>query len=353
MQDARQPPQPAPDAQSFQTLYCTEVQSSSLRSEDRTCSLCVTRYGDPSPDEQGTPERPVQIHFGDCHHVFGHRCLRKLFEGRNAWSNKCPLCRTHWFNTIRDTSASVLLEIILAMQEPTRENAEAAWPTRPFEDPYSFVEDTLSAEIPEISRIAASGTVRTDRVHFTYHPREPVESPWPERRRRLGTAVRDTIARLRGRRDGDDRSNRADTPQAARPEGVEGHVRLAGSLRPVRVERAGRLARMLGPPRQTITIGPASRAVEANNTHVRAASARSDSFSSSSSSSSSTTSRGEEHIFLGGLQRSRRRIGTRGTVRDLWTVVQLLEQANRMAVTTCVRCGRARSHNARPGCCRR
>jgi hypothetical protein len=52
----------------------------------------------------------VQVHFGSCHHVFGHRCLRRLIHGREIWCNKCPLCRAHWFSAVRDVASNVLAE---------------------------------------------------------------------------------------------------------------------------------------------------------------------------------------------------------------------------------------------------
>jgi len=170
MQEPRQPPQPAPDAQTFARLHCTKVETSSIQIEDRTCLLCDTEYDDPSPDEGGDPEHPVQIDFGDCHHVFGHRCLRRLIDARTAWSNKCPLCRTQWFGTI---------------------------------------------PVP----------LRPDQVIFYIRAREPVYSPWPERRRRVETAVRAQAARLLGRRDRDGGGNQADASRVADLEGPEGRAR--------------------------------------------------------------------------------------------------------------------------------
>jgi hypothetical protein len=70
MQDPQQPPQLAPDAKIFEELYCTNVHASSIRSEDRTYLLCDTEYDDSSLDESCTSEHPVQVHFGECHHVF-------------------------------------------------------------------------------------------------------------------------------------------------------------------------------------------------------------------------------------------------------------------------------------------
>jgi hypothetical protein len=169
MQDARQPLQLAPDAKIFEELYCNNVHASSIRSEDRTCLLCDTEYDDPSPDESGTSEHPVQVHFGECHHVFGHRCLRRLIGGQNAWSNKCPLCRTQWFGTIQDA-------------------------------------------VP----------IRTDRVIFYIRQREPVYSPWPERRRRVETAVRAQAARLLGTRGRNGRGDRAERSQVPGLETSEG-----------------------------------------------------------------------------------------------------------------------------------
>jgi hypothetical protein len=83
MQKDNQSPSPAPDAQTFEELYCAGVPISILSVDNQTCSICVTQYGDRSPDEDGeSPETPIQINFGNYHHAFGHRCFRKLIDSR-------------------------------------------------------------------------------------------------------------------------------------------------------------------------------------------------------------------------------------------------------------------------------
>jgi hypothetical protein len=116
MQHNRQDSAPARDVRTFQDLHCNEVQIAALDGDDQACPICAVRYGD-SHEEGRDPETPVQIDFGACRHVFGHRCLQKLFTCQEGWSNKCPLCRAHWFNTVRDIDAQALAEAIFEMQQ--------------------------------------------------------------------------------------------------------------------------------------------------------------------------------------------------------------------------------------------
>jgi hypothetical protein len=109
---------PAPDARAFEEQHCSEVQVSALESDSRTCFICVVRYGVPSSEGEGSPEKPIQINFGNCHHIFGHHCLRQLIDGQESWSNKCPLCRTPWFRTSGEIEAEGLAEILFLLREP-------------------------------------------------------------------------------------------------------------------------------------------------------------------------------------------------------------------------------------------
>jgi hypothetical protein len=119
----RQPPTPMPDAETFEDEYCTQVELTDLEGDNKLCSICVVPYGDPSPDEDGRTDNSIQFNFGTCHHIFGHRCLRQLIDCQEAWNNKCPLCRTHWFRTFKDIEAEELAEILFEMQESEEWNS--------------------------------------------------------------------------------------------------------------------------------------------------------------------------------------------------------------------------------------
>jgi hypothetical protein len=63
-------------------------------------------------DNQET-ECPTQINFNNCRHVFGNLRLRKLIYGNAPWSNRCPLCRAHWFHTIFDDEGAAFAQTML------------------------------------------------------------------------------------------------------------------------------------------------------------------------------------------------------------------------------------------------
>ena len=64
--------------------------SSSLRADDRNCSICLTAYVN--------GEQPLRL---PCSHVFGRDCLRTWLEEHNS----CPLCRRELFPPLTDNSA--------------------------------------------------------------------------------------------------------------------------------------------------------------------------------------------------------------------------------------------------------
>jgi hypothetical protein len=81
----------------------------------KRAQIRAVRYGD--PDEEGRdPETPIQMDFGAGRHIFGYRCLQILFTCQEGRSNKYPLCRAHWFNTVRDIDAQALAEALFEMQ---------------------------------------------------------------------------------------------------------------------------------------------------------------------------------------------------------------------------------------------
>jgi hypothetical protein len=103
---------PANNAQIFETMYCTQIQLSTLTPEENTCPLCAEAYSEVEPTSDTTSElfsnttdaeHAVRVDFDNCHQVFGHTCLQRLIHLEEAWSNRCPLCRAHWFKMDSDS----------------------------------------------------------------------------------------------------------------------------------------------------------------------------------------------------------------------------------------------------------
>jgi hypothetical protein len=104
---------PVNDAQIFETIYCTQIQLATLTPEECICPLCSEAYSEvePNSDTASDPipsnpdaEHAVRVDFDNCRHVFGHICLQRLIHLEEAWSNWCPLCRTHWFKLDSDST---------------------------------------------------------------------------------------------------------------------------------------------------------------------------------------------------------------------------------------------------------
>lgn len=107
------PQSPAPTAQEFEDRHSTVI--TTLKTENRECTICGIPYSE--LDENTESERPAQINFNDCHHVFGNVCLRKLIYGNDPWCNRCPLCRAHWFHTVLDDKLSFITAAVLELAE--------------------------------------------------------------------------------------------------------------------------------------------------------------------------------------------------------------------------------------------
>ncbi|KAF2790553.1 hypothetical protein K505DRAFT_364628 [Melanomma pulvis-pyrius CBS 109.77] len=130
---SQDPPQITLNYKGF-TQTWTYPTVSSLPDTSRNCSVCLVPYDTttplpfftsplpPSPSSSaltplssdpssaiGTPtsppvsnpdsglEYPVRMNLPDCKHVFGHLCLAICMGTDTAWRNKCPICRTLWF----------------------------------------------------------------------------------------------------------------------------------------------------------------------------------------------------------------------------------------------------------------
>jgi hypothetical protein len=152
MQHSRQNPPPARDARTFQDVHCNEMQIIALDRNDQACPICAVRYGD-GEHEGEEPEKAIQIDFGACNHVFGHRCLQKLITCQEGWSNKCPLCRAHWFDTFRDIDARALAEAIFEIQQDDeweREDYGDLSGDEELYDPHTYLERLIGRpESPE------------------------------------------------------------------------------------------------------------------------------------------------------------------------------------------------------------
>jgi len=106
------PKAPAADAAIFEATHCTQILTTDLTDEERSCPLCSETYSDlatepttnaPSDPNAIDAEHPIRVDFDNCHHIFGHLCLRKLIFLDQAWSKRCPLCRAHWFKKDLDS----------------------------------------------------------------------------------------------------------------------------------------------------------------------------------------------------------------------------------------------------------
>lgn len=90
----------APDKTTFATRDQFFVPRLSVDPNHTTCSICLCEYGS-DQDGEGA-EYPVKIDIPGCNHVFGHRCLLDLIQRPETSLNKCPLCRTKWWQTPED-----------------------------------------------------------------------------------------------------------------------------------------------------------------------------------------------------------------------------------------------------------
>jgi hypothetical protein len=159
---------------------------------DPTCPICLIRYGDQPPD--GEPETPISVHIPECKHIFGKACLTILTSTDAVYRNKCPLCRTTWFE-VQDRNHDVPLNTWLNSLEYLHQ----VWPLREYfrdTDPGFYVQLGIFEANLERFRLSPRPAELSDSGD------EMIALLAPRTSRRLVLDVHDNIREvLHGRRD--------------------------------------------------------------------------------------------------------------------------------------------------------
>jgi hypothetical protein len=136
------PTNPASYCQAFLHHHTKSVEQ--LQEDETVRPLCTEPYQPTvNYDDNPNTEYALHVNINNCHHVFGHRCLKTLIKLEEPWANRCPFCRAHWFHTdcnVRDTEDAQTIIHLPDFGRPwsalQREAAGLDW-TRDFHDYYA------------------------------------------------------------------------------------------------------------------------------------------------------------------------------------------------------------------------